>query len=175
MPFSPSVLRRRVTPVHHAVMITIVIPGYRRLELSHLVLDYNGTLAVDGVLLPGVADVVRTLALELTIHVITADTFGLAAANLARLPVSLTIAPPVGQDIAKRDYVASLGRGNVVAVGNGRNDRGMLAEAALGIAVVQREGASVETLRHASIVCMSIFDALELLRELRRLTATLRS
>ena len=28
-------------------------PGFRKLELTHLVLDYNGTLAVDGKLLPG--------------------------------------------------------------------------------------------------------------------------
>ncbi len=156
-------------------MITVDIPGYRRLELSHLVLDYNGTLALDGHLLAGVADALRALAADLAIHVITADTFGLAAENLAGLPAKLIIAPPAGQDAAKLDYVTSLGCENVVAIGNGRNDRRMLAEAALGIAVVQREGASVETLRGADVVCTSIVDALDLLREPRRLTATLRS
>ncbi|HXC52521.1 MAG TPA: hypothetical protein VN634_16690 [Candidatus Limnocylindrales bacterium] len=156
-------------------MITVDIPGYRRLELSHLVLDYNGTLALDGHLLAGVADALRALAADLTVHVITADTFGLAAENLAGLPAKLIIAPPTGQDAAKLDYVTSLGRENVVAIGNGRNDRRMLAEAALGIVVVQREGASVETLGGADVVCTSIVDALDLLREPRRLTATLRS
>jgi len=28
-------------------MIEIAIPGYRNLQFKHLVLDYNGTLAVD--------------------------------------------------------------------------------------------------------------------------------
>jgi hypothetical protein len=29
-------------------MLTIDIPGYKVLHLAHLVMDYNGTLAVDG-------------------------------------------------------------------------------------------------------------------------------
>ena len=29
-------------------MIDIEIPGFGRLQLAHLVLDYNGTLAIDG-------------------------------------------------------------------------------------------------------------------------------
>ncbi len=37
-------------------MLTVSIPGRETLELNYLVLDYNGTIAVDGALLPGVAD-----------------------------------------------------------------------------------------------------------------------
>jgi soluble P-type ATPase len=51
----------------------------------------------------------------------------------------------------------------------------MLEAAALGIAVVQREGAAVATVGNADIVCTSILDALALLRHTRRLVATLRS
>ena len=29
-------------------MIEISIPGYKHLQLKHLVLDYNGTIALDG-------------------------------------------------------------------------------------------------------------------------------
>ena len=35
-------------------MIAIDIPGYKKIELAHLVLDYNGTLAIDGKLIDGV-------------------------------------------------------------------------------------------------------------------------
>ena len=35
-------------------MIEVDIPGYRTLQLAYLVLDHNGTLAVDGILKPGV-------------------------------------------------------------------------------------------------------------------------
>jgi len=156
-------------------MITIDIPGHRRLELSHLVLDYNGTLAVDGKMLPGVALAIGALADKLTIHVVTADTFGVATANLEGLPVSLVIAPPEGQDMIKLNYVTALGTERVVAIGNGRNDRRMVEVASLGIAVIQREGAAAETLLRTDVVCTSILDALDLLREPKRLIATLRS
>jgi soluble P-type ATPase len=156
-------------------VISVDIPGFRHLDLAHLVLDYNGTLAVDGVLLPGVADALRALAPNLSIHVITADTFGSAAANLRGLPVSRVMAPHKDQHAAKMDYVKGLGAHSVVAIGNGRNDRKMVETAAIGIALVQAEGAAVETFTRADIVCTGILDALALLREPKRLIATLRS
>jgi P-type E1-E2 ATPase len=156
-------------------MITIDIPGFRKLELAHLVSDYNGTLALDGNLLPGVAETLSNLALNIHIHVITADTFGLAKAQLAALPVKLIITPAESQAEAKLQFVSELGANTVVAIGNGRNDRQMLSAAALGIALIQREGGAAETLARADIVSVNIIDALELLRNPKRLVATLRS
>lgn len=66
-------------------MIEINIPGFKILSLSHLVLDYNGTMAVDGVLIAGVEQALNELAQHLSIHVVTADTFGLARENLGLL------------------------------------------------------------------------------------------
>lgn len=121
-------------------MISISIPGFADLQLKYLVSDYNGTLAVDGALLPGLRELIFHLAHDLEIYVITADTYGCAANNLRDLPVQLTIAPPGSQAEAKRDLVLRLGEQNVVAIGNGRNDRLMLKYAALGLAVIQQEG-----------------------------------
>jgi soluble P-type ATPase len=67
-----------------------------------------------------------------------------------------------------------LGADHVVCVGNGRNDRLMLKEAALGIAVILQEGAAAETVAAADVVCTHIVSALELLHNPLRLTATLR-
>lgn len=156
-------------------MIEVKIPGHGHLQLKALVLDYNGTLAVDGQLLPGVAERLRSLAEQLTVHVITADTFGLAQAQLSGLPLELTILPPENQAEAKRDYILGLGTDSVVAIGNGRNDACMLATAALGIAVLQKEGASAVTLQQADLLSPSILDALDLLTHPKRLIATLRS
>src|ERR1700674_3903956 len=89
-------LTSNVSPLPTA-MISIDIPGFGRLELAHLVSDYNGTLALDGELLPGVANALSDLAPNIRIHVITADTFGLAGAKLAGLPIELTITPIEGQ------------------------------------------------------------------------------
>ncbi len=156
-------------------MIAVDIPGYGLLQLEHLVLDYNGTMAVDGMIEAGVAAALKRLASRLTIHVITADTFGLAADGLEGCPVKLSLLPPEAQDVAKLNYVEHLGTAQTAAIGNGRNDRRMLAAAGLGIAVILDEGAAFETLAAADVVCRGIAPALELLTHPLRLTATLRS
>ena len=60
-------------------MIQIDIPGFRKVTIRHIVADHNGTLACEGELLDGVAEGFRRLAERVAIHVVTADTFGLAA------------------------------------------------------------------------------------------------
>jgi soluble P-type ATPase len=156
-------------------MIQISIPGFRDLRLEHLVLDYNGTLARDGEDLPGVKQSLEALAEGLQIHVVTADTFGKAAARLEGWPCRLAVLPTDAQDVAKRNYVERLGPEHTVAIGNGRNDRLMLKKAVLGIALIQQEGAAAETIAAADVVCDGIIAALELLTNPLRLTATLRS
>jgi P-type E1-E2 ATPase len=156
-------------------MLQLTIPNFGDLDLHHLVLDYNGTLALDGKLLPGAREVLIALAAELEIHVITADTFGLATAQLAGLPITLTILPADSQTDAKLAYIENLGAKTTVAIGNGRNDRKMLEAAAIGIAVIQKEGAAIAALTSADIAATSVWDAFELLRHPKRLIATLRS
>lgn len=76
---------------------------------------------------------------------------------------------------AKVDYIRKLDVANVVAIGNGRNDALMLREAAMGIAVIQTEGAAVEALLAADMATNSIQDAQELLLyPLKGAAATLR-
>lgn len=156
-------------------MVTVEIPSGETLSLSHLVCDFNGTLAIDGQLVPSVSDRLSELAEDLEIHVVTADTFGQAQAELEGLPVSVLVLPSDRQTERKIDYLQSLGAGTVVAIGNGNNDAAMLESAALGICVVQREGASVASVMVADIVCVSILDALDLLLHPMRLVATLRN
>lgn len=155
-------------------MIEVVLPGDHPLRLAHLVLDYNGTLANDGRLLPGVRGRLVKLAETVTVHVITADTFGNVTAALAGLPCTVRILPQVGQAHAKMAYVAELGRGATVCIGNGRNDRLMLQSAALSIAVIGPEGAAAEALAAAKIVVGSPLAALDLLLYPLRIVATLR-
>jgi soluble P-type ATPase len=138
-------------------------------------MDYNGTLAQDGRLLEGVKPRLDSLVALIHLHVITADTFGIARNQLNGLPCKLEILPVEEQAQAKLAYVEVLGRDQVVAIGNGRNDRLMLAGAALGIAIVQEEGASTETLSAADVVMPDILSALDMLLFPKRLIATLRS
>jgi soluble P-type ATPase len=156
-------------------MIDVEIPGGTNLRLSHLVLDYNGTLARDGELLDGLAEKMEDLALHVQLHVITADTHGTVGEKLAGLPCSLKIIGPNEQDRQKDAYVRSLGEEKVVAIGNGRNDGLMLKTAALGIALVQEEGASIAAILQADIICTDILNAFDLLLKPGRLKATLRN
>jgi len=153
----------------------LFIPGYGELKLAHLVMDFNGTLAIDGKLISGVRDALDKLSRSLRLHVLTADTFGIANDQLEGVPCELTILSRADQQSGKLEFVQQLGAGQTAAIGNGRNDQLMLKAAELGIAVILEEGASAETLAAADVVCPSIGSALALLGNPLRLTATLRS
>ena len=156
-------------------MLELRIPGHKPFNLLYLVLDYNGTIACDGRIIQGVRERLELLAQSLEVHILTADTFGNVREQLSGVPSRLTVIPSDDQAEAKLDFVEQLGREHSVCIGNGRNDRLMLKVAALGIAVIQVEGAAVAAILEADIVTFSILDALDLLLHPLRLTATLRS
>jgi soluble P-type ATPase len=155
-------------------MLILDVPGFARLELKHLVLDFNGTLAVDGRMIDGVGAMLAQLAPNLDLHVLTADTFGSVKREFASLQCKINRISPAEQDTAKRDYVRTLGPQGCVAIGNGRNDALMVREAMVGIALLQEEGLASACMMSADILCRSIQDALGLLVRPRRLMATLR-
>ena len=152
----------------------IDIPGFGQLAPRHLLLDFNGTLAVDGRVLPGVAPLLKDLAHHLQLHVLTADTFGSVRDELAAMNCTIRRLSPAEQDQGKLVYLQSLRPDQVIAIGNGRNDALMLTEADLSFAVLQEEGVASASLLAADVICRSIQDALNLLLHPDRLRATLR-
>jgi soluble P-type ATPase len=156
-------------------MLSIDIPGHGALRLAHLVMDFNGTLAIDGKRIPGVKKRLRRLADVLRLHVVTADTFGRVRAELKDLPCEIVVLGPSRQDAGKAAYVRRLGAGRTACLGNGRNDRLMVGLAALGIVVIQKEGAAAETVRAADVLVHDVRDALDLLLHPLRLVASLRN
>jgi soluble P-type ATPase len=155
-------------------MLRVAIPGFKSLALEHLVADFNGTLAGDGHLLPGLSERLEALARLLEIHILTADTYGRAAQACRGLKARLKILEGPDQAQAKLAYVQALGPERVVCLGNGRNDRLMLRAAALGIAVSGPEGTAVEALTAAHVLVADAREALALLEQPTRLVATLR-
>lgn len=155
-------------------MIEIDVPGLKTLKLKYIVLDYNGTMAIDGRLIHGVKERLIELSDKLEIHVLTADTFGKVRSALKNFNAKLSILPLDKQDVGKLHYIQKLDPVFTVCVGNGRNDRLMIEAAALGITVIQEEGAAFETLQAADVVCTGIVSALELLLNPLRLVASLR-
>lgn len=156
-------------------MLIIEIPGSPPLTLRHIVLDYNGTLAQDGELIAGITERLASLSNSLEIHVITADTHGTVREKLAGVQVHIRVIGPELQDEQKAAFTRELGERSVVAMGNGRNDGKMLAAAALGVGILQREGCAAATLNGADILCTDIRDGLDLLLYPDRLRATLRN
>ena len=155
-------------------MIRLDIPGREPLALEHLVLDLNGTLALDGQVLPGAYGRLVALLPAVTIHLLTADTGGNTASIADRLGIALSRIEPGDEASQKHAFVEQLGAEQVVAIGNGANDAGMLSVAALGIAVLGPEGLAIAALRGADLVVSRVEDALDLLLHPWRLVATLR-
>jgi soluble P-type ATPase len=155
--------------------MTIDIPGAGTFDLQHLVFDFNGTIARDGLLLSNLDRTLVELADTFAIHVITADTSGTAGQALAGLPCSVKLLEGDRTTEMKEQYVRELGADQVVAIGNGANDRLMLKAARLGIAVLEGEGGAASAILHADIVTRSIYDALGLLMIPQRIVATLRT
>ena len=155
-------------------MIEIDVPGRGTYRFDHLVLDFNGTLALDGQLLDGVEERLREISKHLQIIIATADTFGTAGSLEARLGAKVLVMEPGSEVAQKRALVEHLDKERTVSIGNGANDVTMLRTAALGICVLGREGASPEALASSDLVFVSINDALDALLNPRRLVAGLR-
>jgi len=152
-------------------MIRIDIPLRGIVELQHAVFDVNGTLAVDGKPIPGVADRLKALGEHLSLHVLTAGTHG----NIAELervlgfPLHMIT---IGEE--KVYYVEQLGPASVIAFVNGMNDVGMLRLAAIGVAVLAGEGVAIGALQGADVLALGPVDAIDLVLNPKRLVATLR-
>ena len=141
-------------------MIRIEIPGRAEpLEIAHVALDYNGTVAVDG---------------RVGVHVLTADTYGTVRAQCEPLGVEVHAFPRAGAGACKKEIVAGL-RGGVACFGNGFNDIPMFDLAALSVAVLEGEGLCAALLPHADVLAATAADALDLLLKPDRLRATLRN
>ena len=155
-------------------MLKVDIPGFGLVQLEHLVSDFTGTLSVDGKLLSGVKDRLNSIAKFLTIHILTADTFGKARDQLKGVNGEIHILEGKNHDLQKEKFVKKLGARNVFAMGNGNNDRKMLKAAKVGIAVSEGEGCSVDAIMAANIHVRSAQDGLDLLLNPKRCKATLR-
>jgi len=155
-------------------MLELKIPGFGRLNIEHLVLDYNGTIAQDGRLIDGASERLKKLSEKVQVHIITADTFNSAKDYPGREPFTLKILTKENQAQQKKTYLESLGSNCTVAIGNGNNDRLMLSASIIGIVTIQAEGASSKAICNGDIAVSDINSALDLLLFPKRLIATLR-
>lgn len=152
----------------------IEIPNFKTLHITHIVCDYNGTIAKDGVVLPEIKVLFEKLSSIYTLHVITADTFGSVHSQLENYITKIKVLSSDNHTAEKAEYISALGNENCVALGNGNNDKDMLHLAAIGISILGDEGCSKDALLSSDLTCKSISEALNLLLHTKRLVASLR-
>ncbi len=152
----------------------IEIPGYKTLELKTLLLDYNGTIATDGMIPDSVKERIKKLAAEFQILVLTADTHGTARKQCEGLPLEVCTFPVGNAADYKEEILQKCGGETCVCMGNGRNDIKMFQGAALSIAIMDTEGMCSALLRESDICVTSIENGLDLLLNPKRIVADLR-
>ena len=153
-------------------MIRIEIPGRETLEIISVVLDYNGTIAADGELVPGAAEKIKKLCCMAQVCILTADTYGTVKEQCRGLGAAVKTFPRAKAALCKEEIVRSLGKGTA-CLGNGFNDIEMFDAADLSIAVIDSEGACAALLPHADILVRSAGEGLDLLLKTDRIKATL--
>lgn len=154
--------------------MVIEIPGYKILNVDTLLLDYNGTMAIDGVIPNSVKKRIDKLASDFKIFVLTADTHGTARKQCEGLPLEVCTFPVGNAADYKEEILNQYGGEHCVCIGNGRNDIKMFQGAALSIAIMGTEGMCSALLKESDICATSIEDGLDLLLNPKRIIADLR-
>ena len=152
----------------------IDIPGYKELNVDTLLLDYNGTIATDGIIPESVKTRLKELANEFEIYVLTADTHGTARKQCEDIPVTVHTFPVGNAADYKEEIINKIGGEYCVCLGNGRNDIKMFHQAALSIAIMDTEGMCSKLLLESDICVTSIEKGLDLLLNPKRIIADLR-
>ena len=155
-------------------MIHIEIPGRVPMDIANVVLDYNGTIAVDGAVLPELRERLKALLELVPVYVLTADTYGTVRAQCEPLGLTVHTFPREGAAKCKEEIVRSL-PGASACFGNGFNDIEMFGAAVLSVAILEGEGLYAALLPHADVLVRSAAEGLDLLLKDGRLKATLRS
>ncbi len=155
-------------------MLNFLIPGHDNVKIENILIDFNGTLAVDGILHEGIADKLIALSKIVDIIVVTADTNGTAREQLDNLPVHIRSFDGKNVSEEKKDILRQLNPVRTAAIGNGFNDHKMIREARLSIGVLGEEGIYSSLFSFTDIVVRDINDALDLFLKPNRIIASLR-
>lgn len=156
-------------------MISISIPGWGDVEIEYLLVDYNGTLALDGKVKPGVKELLEKISRYIRVFIVTADTYDTVDNDVDIMAFNVLKVRKDNSAQEKAKIVRELGPEKVLAIGNGANDALMLKEAAIGIGVIGEEGCSNILLKEADIVVKDIVEALNMILHPERIIATLQS
>ena len=154
-------------------MITIQRPGQDNFEIDFILIDFEGTLALDRRVHPKAKDKINLLSKRTKIYILTKEEKECVEEALKKVKSELIYLSEENSSRQKLDWLHQLGATRTVAIGNGIDDISMIEEAGLGICVLSKEGTSSETMKKADVVFMNILDALDFLLKPIRQKATL--
>lgn len=148
------------------------IPQVWELDITTIVLDLNGTLAVKWTVVVGVQERIDALkALGFSIILFTGDQRGNARLLCTELGIEYRYASSQEE---KEQLFMELDIDRTAAIGNARIDNGTFRHAKLSIATLQAEGIHIGILPYVDIIVPSILDALDLFIDWNSLKATMR-
>ncbi len=156
-------------------MLIYEIPGRDPINIENIVLDYNGTIGHNGLLIQGVKDLLNVFAKDVSIYILTADTYGTVKKECQDINGQVLTFPKENAGEEKRRIVENLGGHKTICLGNGYNDIPMFEEAILSIGIIEGEGASGRLLTKSDIVSRNIIEALKMLMNKEMIKATLRN
>ena len=154
-------------------MIFIERPGQGNLEIEFILIDFEGTLALDRRVHPKAKDKINLLSKRAKIYILTKEEKEHAEEVLKKVKAEIIYLTEGESSQKKLDMLRQLGGNRTVAIGNGADDVPMIEEAGLGICVLGKEGTFSETIKKADVVFMNILDALDFLLKPLRQKATL--
>lgn len=153
--------------------MNISIPGYAPFDIETIILDLNGTLAIDGKLIEGVKERIAALRERaIRLFLFSGDTQGNAADIARELQLEFRVTKDA---IAKAEEAKKLKPKTAATIGNGRIDVELFKAVRLRILTLQAEGVHPEALLNADVIVPSINDALDLFLKPKRLIATMRT
>ncbi len=154
-------------------MIHIQRPGQEPLEIDFILIGFEGTLASDRRVHPKAKDKINLLSRRSKIYILTKEEKERIEEVLRKVNAEIIYLTEGESSQKKSDLVRQLGATRAVTVGNGGDDVPMMKEAAFGLCVIGKEGASSEALKNADVVFTDILDALDFLLKPLRQKATL--
>jgi len=154
-------------------MILIERPGLTPLEIEFVLVDFDGTLAIDRRVHPKAKDKINLLSKRTKIYVLTSQKKELIEERLRKAKAEIIYLAEGDSSRGKLDLLRQLGPSRCVAIGNGMDDAAMIEEAGIGICVISKEGSSGEALKNADLVFPDILDAFDFLLKPLRQKATL--
>ncbi len=154
-------------------MIRIERPELSPVEIEFVLIDFEGTLAIDRRVHPKAKDKINLLSKRAKIYILTKEKKELIEERLRKVKAEIVYLSESGSSQRKLDLLRQLGPARCAGIGNGADDAAMIKEAGIGISIIGKEGSAGEAVRNSDLVFIDILDALDFLLKPLRQKATL--